>query len=72
MMFDGIFARMYLLDTRDHRLPHLHAKNAEFEASIGLGDRRASGRSGPAQAGAQEEDIAPETLFAHLEPVEVA
>ena len=42
-MFDGIFARMYLLDTRNHRLPQLHAKHAEF---------------------------APETLFAHLEPVE--
>ena len=29
---------MYLLDTQNHNLPHLHARYAEFEASIGLDD----------------------------------
>jgi hypothetical protein len=37
-MFYGIIIRMYMLDNRQHNLPHLHAKYAEFEASIGLGD----------------------------------
>ena len=37
-MFYGIIIRMYLLDNRHHNLPHLHAKYAEFEASIRLGD----------------------------------
>jgi hypothetical protein len=37
-MFYGIIIRMYLLDDRQHNLPHLHAKYAEFEASIGLGN----------------------------------
>jgi hypothetical protein len=37
-MFYGIIIRMFLLDDWHHHLPHLHAKYAEFEASIGLGD----------------------------------
>ena len=28
----------YTLDTQHHHLPHLHARFAEFEASIGIGD----------------------------------
>jgi len=35
-MFYGIIIRMYGLDTQHHNLPHLHAKYAEFEASISL------------------------------------
>jgi Domain of unknown function (DUF4160) len=27
---------MYLLDTKHHNLPHVHAKYAEFEASISI------------------------------------
>lgn len=37
-MFHGIIIRMYLLDTQNRHLPHLHARYAEFEASIGLDD----------------------------------
>ena len=37
-MFYGIIIRMYLLDTQNHNLPHLHARYAEFEASIGIED----------------------------------
>jgi hypothetical protein len=33
-MFYGIIIRMYLLDNKYHNLPHIHAKYAEFEASI--------------------------------------
>ena len=33
-MFYGIIIRMYLLDDKKHGLPHIHAKYAEFEASI--------------------------------------
>jgi len=33
-MFYGIIIRMYLLDDKKHNLPHIHAKYAEFEASI--------------------------------------
>ena len=29
---------MYLLDEQHHHLPHLHARYAEFEASIDLSD----------------------------------
>ncbi len=35
-MFYGIIIRMYLLDNKHHNLPHIHAKYAEFEASIGI------------------------------------
>lgn len=37
-MFYGIIIRLYLIDNKHHNLPHIHAKYAEFEASIGLGD----------------------------------
>ena len=37
-MFYGIIIRLYLLDNKTHHLPHIHAKYAEFEASIGIGD----------------------------------
>lgn len=37
-MFYGIIIRMYLIDRQHHNLPHLHARYAEFEASIGLHD----------------------------------
>lgn len=35
-MFYGIIIRMYLLDSKHHNLPHLHAKYGEFEALIGI------------------------------------
>ena len=35
-MFYGIIIRMYLLDNKHHNLPHIHAKYAEFEASIDI------------------------------------
>ena len=37
-MFYGIIIRMYLLDNKHHNLPHIHAKYAEFEASINISD----------------------------------
>nr|VFJ88010.1 MAG: protein of unknown function (DUF4160) [Candidatus Kentron sp. H]VFJ89982.1 MAG: protein of unknown function (DUF4160) [Candidatus Kentron sp. H]VFJ96363.1 MAG: protein of unknown function (DUF4160) [Candidatus Kentron sp. H] len=37
-MFYGIIIRMYLSDDKHHRLPHIHAKYAEFEASIDIND----------------------------------
>ncbi len=37
-MFYGIIIRMYALDEQHHNLPHLHARYAEFEASISLMD----------------------------------
>ncbi len=37
-MFYGIIIRMYLLDNKNHHLPHIHAKYAGFEASISIGD----------------------------------
>lgn len=37
-MFYGIIIRMYLLDNKHHNLPHIHAKYAEFEASISIQD----------------------------------
>lgn len=37
-MFYGIIIRLYLLDNLHHKLPHIHAKYAEFEASIGIAD----------------------------------
>ena len=36
-MFYGII-RLYLIDNKHHHLPHIHAKYAEFEASIDIGD----------------------------------
>lgn len=37
-MFYGIIIRLYLINNTHHHLPHIHAKYAEFEASIGIGD----------------------------------
>lgn len=37
-MFYGIIVRMYLLDNQNHNLPHIHARYAEHEASIGIAD----------------------------------
>ena len=37
-MFYGIIVRMFLIDNKHHSLPHIHAKYAEFEASIGIAD----------------------------------
>ena len=37
-MFYGIIIRLYLLDNKHHHLPHIHAKYAEFEASIGIAE----------------------------------
>ena len=37
-MFYGIIIRLYVIDNVHHTLPHLHAKYAEFEASIGIED----------------------------------
>ena len=37
-MFHGIVIRMYTLDNQQHGLPHIHARYAEFEASLGLPD----------------------------------
>ncbi len=33
-MFYGIIIRLYLIDNKQHNLPHIHARYAEFEASI--------------------------------------
>lgn len=37
-MFYGIIIRMYLLDSKHHNLPHIHARYGEFEASISIED----------------------------------
>lgn len=37
-MFYGIIIRMYLLNSKHHNLPHIHARYSEFEASIGIED----------------------------------
>ncbi len=37
-MFYGIIIRMYLLGNKKHTIPHIHAKYAEFEASINIED----------------------------------
>jgi len=37
-VFDGISIRLYMLDNQHHRLPHFHARYAEFEASISIVD----------------------------------
>ena len=37
-MFYGIVTQIFLLDTQNHNLPHLHASCAEFEASNNLAD----------------------------------
>jgi hypothetical protein len=37
-MFYGIIILLYLIDNKHHNLPHIHAKYAEFEASIAISD----------------------------------
>jgi hypothetical protein len=37
-MFYGIIIRLYLIDNKHHHMPHIHAKYAEFEASIRIDD----------------------------------
>jgi hypothetical protein len=37
-MFYGIIIRLYLIDSGQHHLPHIHAKYAESEASISIED----------------------------------
>jgi hypothetical protein len=37
-MFYGIIVRLYLLDNKHHNLPHIHARYAEYEASISIED----------------------------------
>ena len=37
-MLHGILICMSTLDTQHHNMPHLHARFAEFEASIGIDD----------------------------------
>lgn len=37
-MFYGIIISLYFLDNKHHNLPHIHAKFAEFEASISIED----------------------------------
>lgn len=37
-MFYGIIISLYFLDNKHHNLPHIRAKYAEFEASIGIAD----------------------------------
>ena len=37
-MFYGIIIRIYLIDNQHQNLPHIHAKYAEFEASISIED----------------------------------
>jgi hypothetical protein len=37
-MFYGIIIRLYLIDNTHHHLAHIHAKYAEFEASISIAD----------------------------------
>ncbi len=37
-MFYGIIIRMYFLETQQHQVPHIHARYAEFEASIRIED----------------------------------
>ncbi len=35
-MFYGIIIRMYTLDNQRHSLPHIHARYAEYEASVSI------------------------------------
>jgi hypothetical protein len=37
-MFYGIIIRMYATDNKQHNLPHIHARYAEYEASISILD----------------------------------
>lgn len=37
-MFYGIVIRLYLIDNQHHNLPHIHARYAEYEASVAIED----------------------------------
>ena len=37
-MFYGIIIRMYFLDDKHHSVLHIHARYAEFEASVRIDD----------------------------------
>ena len=37
-MFYGIIIRLYLLDNKQHHLPHIHARYGDFEATVGIQD----------------------------------
>lgn len=37
-MFYGIIIRMFLIDNKQHGLPHIHTKYAEFEASVSISE----------------------------------
>ena len=37
-MFYGIIVRMYMLDTKQHHLPHIHVEYAEFDAVFQIPD----------------------------------
>ncbi len=37
-MFYGIIIRLYGLDNKHHGIPHIHARYAEYEASISIED----------------------------------
>ena len=37
-MFYGIIIRLYVLDNKHHQIPHIHARYAEYEASISIED----------------------------------
>ncbi len=37
-MFYGIIIRLYLMDNQHHNTAHIHAKYAEFEASVAIDD----------------------------------
>lgn len=37
-MFYGIIIRLYVLDNKHHGIPHIHARYAEYEASINIED----------------------------------
>jgi hypothetical protein len=37
-MFYGIIVYLYYLDTKQHKLPHIHVKYQEMEAVIGIPD----------------------------------
>jgi hypothetical protein len=37
-MFYGVIISLYFLDNKHHNRPHIHAKYAEFEASLAISD----------------------------------
>lgn len=35
-MFYGIIIRMFFMDNKEHKLPHIHAEYGEFEAVVNI------------------------------------